>query len=293
MRELAAIMTQSFHAEEVAFFHIDHFETQNLLPGHTAFFKTERANPYISIVKEKLFEGEKGVFIGSGKTVFGENGYGSLMAVPMIENDTVFGFAILLKKDLYAFTFEMYKLFQALIHHATLAVTNSMLRDRLEHLVQTDQLTELYSRTYLDEKIQYSMKIHKRGVFILVDIDNFKNINDTYGHQTGDSILIQVASVMKNHIREHDVAARWGGEELAVYLPNINVSSGERIAKRLVRAIRENTEPRVTISCGVSCWSKSGPMPLKLLVQQADEALYIAKRNGKNRLIIHQNSTTT
>ncbi|AGF26644.1 MULTISPECIES: sensor domain-containing diguanylate cyclase [Bacillus] len=293
MRELAAIMTQSFHAEEVAFFHIDHFETQNLLPGHTAFFKTERANPYISIVKEKLFEGEKGVFIGSGKTVFGENGFGSLMAVPMIENDTVFGFAILLKKDLYAFTFEMYKLFQALIHHATLAVTNSMLRDRLEHLVQTDQLTELYSRTYLDEKIQYSMKIHKRGVFILVDIDNFKTINDTYGHQTGDSILIQVASVMKNHIREHDVAARWGGEELAVYLPNINVSSGERIAKRLVRAIRENTEPRVTISCGVSCWSKTGPMPLKMLVQQADEALYIAKRNGKNRLIIHQNSTTT
>ncbi|WP_249713583.1 GGDEF domain-containing protein, partial [Bacillus cereus] len=69
-------------------------------------------------------------------------------------------------------------------------------------------------------------------VFILVEIDNFKNINDTYGHQTGDSILIQVASVMKNHIRENDVAARWGGEELAVYLPNINVSSGERIAKR-------------------------------------------------------------
>ncbi len=89
------------------------------------------------------------------------------------------------------------------------------------------------------------------------------------------------------------MSPRGGGEELAVYLPNINVSSGERIAKRLVRAIRENTEPRVTISCGVSCWSKTGPMPLKLLVQQADEALYIAKRNGKNRLIIHQNSTTT
>ena len=126
----------------------------------------------------------------------------------------------------------MYKLFQALIHHATLAVTNSMLRDRLEHLVQTDQLTELYSRTYLDEKIQYSMKIHKRGVFILVDIDNFKTINDTYGHQTGDSILIQVASVMKT-IFVSMMSLRGGGEELAVYLPNINVSSGERIAKGL------------------------------------------------------------
>ncbi|MCC9021289.1 sensor domain-containing diguanylate cyclase [Bacillus nakamurai] len=288
MRELAAIMTQTFHAEEVAFFHIDHFEAQNRLPGHTAFFETDCADEYINAVKEKLFEGEKGVFIGNGRALFGEDGYGSLMAVPMIENDAVFGFAILLKKELYAFTFEMYKLFQALIHHATLAVTNSMLRDRLEHLVQTDQLTELYSRTYLDEKIQYSMKINKRGVLILVDIDNFKSINDTYGHQTGDSILIQVASVMKCHIREHDVAARWGGEELAIYLPNVNVASGERIAKRLVRAVRENTEPRVTISCGVSCWTKTEPMPLKMLVQHADEALYTAKRNGKNRLIVHK-----
>lgn len=74
------------------------------------------------------------------------------MAAPMIQNDRLLGFAVLLKQELYAFTFEMYKLFQALIHHATLAVTNSMLRDRLEHLVKTDQLTELYSRAYLDEK---------------------------------------------------------------------------------------------------------------------------------------------
>lgn len=182
-------------------------------------------------------------------------------------------------------------MFEALIHHSTLAVTNSMLRDRLEHLVKTDQLTELYSRTYLDEKIQYSMKTHQRGVFILIDIDNFKNVNDTYGHQTGDEILIQVAAVIKSNIRKHDIGARWGGEELAIYLPMLNVAAGKRIAQRLVRAVRESTKPEVTISCGISCWTAEARKSLKELVQQADEALYTAKRSGKNRLIIHGTSS--
>ncbi|MEC1663921.1 diguanylate cyclase domain-containing protein [Bacillus halotolerans] len=288
MNDLAVRMAESFHAEEVGFFHIDHFEQQTLLPGSTAFFKETKSSDIYNEIKEKLYEGEKGVFIGNGQSVFGKAGYGSLMAVPMIENDRLLGFAVLLKKEMYAFTFEMYKLFQALIHHATLAVTNSMLRDRLEHLVKTDQLTELYSRVYLDEKIQYSMKIHQKGVFILVDIDNFKNVNDTYGHQTGDEILIQVASVIKSNIRKHDVGARWGGEELAVYLPNVTVAVGKRITERLVCAVRKSTKPEVTISCGISCWDSASKKSLKELVHEADEALYTAKRSGKNRLMIHE-----
>ncbi|MCI3196168.1 sensor domain-containing diguanylate cyclase [Bacillus sp. HU-1818] len=291
MKDLTARIIESFHAEEVGFFHIDHFEQQTLLPGGTPFFETGSSDVYIRSVKEKLFDGEKGVFIGNGRTFFGEKGYGSLMAVPMMENDRILGFAIVLKKDLYAFTFEVYKLFEALIHHSTLAVTNSMLRDRLEHLVKTDQLTELYSRTYLDEKVQYSMKTHQKGVFILIDIDNFKNVNDTYGHQTGDEILIQVAAVIKSNIRKHDIGARWGGEELAIYLPMLNVAAGKRIAQRLVRAVRESTKPEVTISCGISCWTAEARKSLKELVQQADEALYTAKRSGKNRLIIHETSS--
>ncbi|MCY8373690.1 diguanylate cyclase [Bacillus inaquosorum] len=288
MNDLAVRMAESFQAEEVGFFHIDHFENLTLLPGSTAFFKEAKPSDFYHELKEKLYEGEKGVFIGNGQSVFGKAGYGSLMAVPMIENDRLLGFAVLLKQEMYAFTFEMYKLFQALIHHATLAVTNSMLRDRLEHLVKTDQLTELYSRVYLDEKIQYSMKIHQKGVFILVDIDNFKNVNDTYGHQTGDEILIQVASVIKSNIRKHDVGARWGGEELAIYLPNVTVAVGKRITERLVYAVRKNTKPEVTISCGISCWTAETRKSLKELVHEADEALYSAKRNGKNRLMVHE-----
>ncbi len=132
----------------------------------------------------------------------------------------------------------MFKLFQTLIRHSTLAVSNLMLRDRLKYLVQTDRLTELYSRSYFDEKIGYSMKADESGVLVLIDIDDFKQINDTYGHQKGDDILIQVARVIQRNIRDQDVAARWGGEELAVYLPKAGLNTGEMLAERLITLVR-------------------------------------------------------
>lgn len=285
MKCLSERLIDSFGAEEVGFFYHDHLEEQHLLPGSTGFFQTDAADPYIRYVKEKFSE-ESGVFVGNGSSLFGREGYASLMGVPMIENNESKGFVIALKKNACSFTFEMFKLFQTLIRHSTLAITNSMLRDRLKHLVQTDRLTELYSRSYLDEKIQYSMEVDQEGVLLLIDIDNFKQINDTYGHQTGDAILIQVARVIQQNIREQDVGARWGGEELAVYVPKIDMSAGEKLADRLIELVRENTEPKVTISCGISHWSADFPKSLTSLVKHADIALYEAKRNGKNKLMI-------
>lgn len=287
MKYLSERLIGSFGADEVGFFYNNHLEEQRLLPGSTVFFQTGAADPYIRYVKEKISE-EDGVFVGSGSSMFGPDGYASLMGVPMIQNNEYMGFALVLKKNAYSFSFEMFKLFQTLIRHSALAVTNSMLRDRLKHMVQTDQLTELYSRAYLDEKIQYSMEAHQEGVFLLIDIDNFKRINDTYGHQTGDAILIQVARVIQQNIREQDVGARWGGEELAVYVPKIDMSAGEKLADRLIALVRENTNPKVTISYGISHWSADDPKSLTSLVKQADIALYEAKRNGKNKLMIFE-----
>ncbi|UOK57263.1 GGDEF domain-containing protein [Bacillus sp. OVS6] len=145
--------------------------------------------------------------------------FSSLIAIPMIQSEQLKGFAIVLHSDSYFFTFEMFKLLQSLIHHSTLALMNSMLREELEQLVKTDHLTKLHSRNFLDESVQSSLEKDRQGTFILMDIDNFKQINDTYGHQVGDEVLIQVAKIMKNSIGEYDIGARWGGEELAVYLP--------------------------------------------------------------------------
>ncbi|MEC0669837.1 GGDEF domain-containing protein [Bacillus haynesii] len=286
MKSLSERLISSFGAEEVGFFYKNHLGAETLLPGSTGFFQTDAALPYIRYVKEKISE-ENGVFVGNGSSFFGNEGYASLMGVPMLENNENKGFVIVLKKNACSFSFEMFKLFQTLIRHSTLAVSNLMLRDRLKYLVQTDRLTELYSRSYFDEKIGYSMKSDEKGVLVLIDIDDFKQINDTYGHQKGDDILIQVARVIQRNIRDQDVAARWGGEELAVYLPKAGLNAGEMLAERLITLVRECTDPRVTISCGVSHWSQDRPKSLSTLFKEADIALYNAKRNGKNKFMTH------
>lgn len=286
MKSLSERLISSFGAEEVGFFYKNHLGEDTLLPGSTSFFQTDAALPYICYVKEKISE-ENGVFVGNGSSFFGNEGYASLMGVPMLENNENKGFVIVLKKNVCSFSFEMFKLFQTLIRHSTLAVSNLMLRDRLKYLVQTDRLTELYSRSYFDEKIGYSMKADESGVLVLIDIDDFKQINDTYGHQKGDDILIQVARVIQRNIRDEDVAARWGGEELAVYLPKAGLNAGEMLAERLITLVRECTDPKVTISCGVSHWSQDHPKSLTCLFKEADVALYNAKRNGKNRFMTH------
>ena len=286
MKSLSERLISSFGAEEVGFFYKNHLDEETLLPGSTGFFQTDAALLYIRYVKEKISE-ENGVFVGNGSSFFGNDGYASLMGVPMLENNENKGFVIVLKKNVCSFSFEMFKLFQTLIRHSTLAVSNLMLRDRLKYLVQTDRLTELYSRSYFDEKIGYSMKADESGVLVLIDIDDFKQINDTYGHQKGDDILIQVARVIQRNIRDQDVAARWGGEELAVYLPKARLNAGEMLAERLIMLVRECTDPTVTISCGVSHWSQDRPKSLSDLFKEADVALYNAKRNGKNRFMTH------
>jgi diguanylate cyclase (GGDEF)-like protein len=200
------------------------------------------------------------------------------------------GIAIVMHQKPYFFSFETFKLLQSLIHHSTLAFTNSMLREELEKMIITDHLTKLHSRNYLDEKINRSMKEDEQGTFILIDIDDFKRVNDTFGHQVGDEVLIQVANLIKGNIRENDVGARWGGEELAIYLPMVSLSAGEAIAKRLVEKVDEHSNPHVTVSCGISYWNKDHTDTYNYLFKRADEALYVAKRTGKNKVVTQEDS---
>ncbi|WP_027409634.1 sensor domain-containing diguanylate cyclase [Anoxybacteroides tepidamans] len=277
----------SFGAEEVGFFLFDS-EKKKMLPGSTPFFQSRQAKKYIEFVSKRIRTERDMVFLGEAKIDASPPFplFHSLMAVPMVQNGRLKGVVIVLHRQPYHFTFEMFKLLQSLIHHSTLAFTNAMLREELENLVVTDYLTKLYSRHYLDEQLQKSMERDAFGTFILIDIDNFKEINDTYGHQTGDDVIIQVANVIKQNIRESDIGARWGGEELAIYLPKVGLATGISIANRLATKVRNETNPPVTVSCGVSYWKKNRYEEATDLFKRADEALYMAKRSGKNCVFV-------
>lgn len=292
MEYMSNQIVKSLGAQEVGFIQFSTEDTLiQILPGTTSFFFEDDARFYIDYIREKILEENDCLFMGDLKLPSIQdknNQYKSVMAVPMMQSDVLNGFVLVLHQRSYAFTFETFKLFRSLIHHSTLAFTNTILREELEKMVITDHLTKLYSRSYLDEKIQESMKVDGEGTFIIIDIDNFKVINDTYGHQVGDEVIIQVANIIQSNIRGSDIGARWGGEELAIYLPMVSIETGVQIAERLVKKVRESSSPSVTISCGISFWQKDDNDCYKSLFKRADNALYTAKETGKNKVVIQQ-----
>lgn len=294
MTYISEQLIRSFNADEVGFILLNEESDREVLPGSTELFSDDsNGNYYVNFVFNKIEENNDSIFIGD-LSLNKESNLGpfkSLMAVPMMESGLIKGAAIVLHESPYFFSFDMFKLFQSLIHHSTLAITNSLLREELEKLVNTDYLTKLYSRNHLDSEIRKSMDIDAFGTFILIDIDNFKSINDTYGHQVGDTVIVQVANVIKSNIRDNDIGARWGGEELAIYLPKVDLQTGISVAKRLVQKVSENTVPNVTISCGVSFWKKEKENSLLSLVNRADKAMYIAKETGKNQVIVDKSAS--
>ncbi|WP_066063457.1 sensor domain-containing diguanylate cyclase [Neobacillus soli] len=281
-------ITASFEAQEIGFFLFSHDQAKaKALPGSTSYFFTKHARIYVEYIKEKIQKEIEPLFIGDINlpNINSITSYHSIIAIPIIQSDLLIGFTIVMHEKPYFFSFDTFKLLQSLLHHSSLALTNSMLREELENMIITDHLTKLHSRKFLDEKIQWSMKEDEEGTFILLDIDNFKGINDTYGHQVGDGVLIQVANLIKANIRGNDVGARWGGEELAIYLPRVPLDTGAAIAKRLVEKVSECSVPHITVSCGVSYWHKNRLDSYKYLFKRADEALYYAKETGKDKVV--------
>ncbi len=159
----------------------------------------------------------------------------------------------------------------------------------------TDCLTSTYNRSFLDQSLQYEFKqaINRKTSLsvIMIDIDNFKTVNDVYGHKIGDLVLEEVAGIIQSNIRDVDFVARYGGEEFFVTLPGIGCDKALEIAERIRRAVenaafnRYNSVHRglVTVSCGVASYPIQADN-LDELMQKADEYLYEAKRAGRNRV---------
>ena len=166
--------------------------------------------------------------------------------------------------------------------------------ERLREISNTDHLTGLHNRRYLMESLAREMDRvqRKKSVLTLVmfDVDHFKRINDTYGHQSGDAVLQAVAEAARFGLRLYDVAARYGGEEFVLVLPETPLAGGMVVAERLRKRVEAISSPppldqaTVTVSLGVASNSSPEVTDIETLLQQADVALFQAKRNGRNRV---------
>lgn len=285
---LKSQLLQAFSPDEIAFAFYNDYGEPIMSPVSTPFFQKEYSQELVDFVEKQLNSGNETIFEANLTGVFEKDElFKSLIAIPFTNQDHHTGFVILLHQDRYYFSFDSFKLMRSLISHSSLAIANSMLRDKLQELVDKDNLTKLYTRNYLDEIIHHSLEKDSKGVFLLLDVDDFKKVNDTYGHTTGDDVLKQISATILTLVEGKGFASRWGGEEIAIFLPHKNSLQGEAFASNLIEKIPKATNPKVTISVGMSSWTRKNEIGFKELFQNTDKALYFAKHNGKNQLIIH------
>lgn len=174
-----------------------------------------------------------------------------------------------------------------------MAITSVRLRRSLESQATRDALTQLYNRRYLDTEGARLVAAARRAgqplAVLAADIDYFKRVNDSFGHDTGDRVLRGIAAIVREQVREMDLPCRYGGEEFVVLLPDADRDAAEACAERIRSAIAEAqladlNEP-VTVSLGVAILPEHGTV-LRELIAAADEAMYCAKRAGRNRVAV-------
>jgi len=165
---------------------------------------------------------------------------------------------------------------------------------QLDHLARTDPLTNLSNRRDMLEKLEYekhrSQRSNTHFVLIMADIDDFKYINDNYGHDAGDFVLVKLSGLMRKIIRKQDIIARWGGEEFLLFLPDTDIFGGKILAEKVRKLVSETKfefkgkKLPVSLTFGVSEYKPK--LSLDECITKADKALYEGKRKGKNCVVI-------
>jgi diguanylate cyclase (GGDEF)-like protein len=192
-----------------------------------------------------------------------------------------------------------------------ISIENCINRQRLLELGYQDGLTSAYNRRYFDEHLKNEIARCVRRktdlVFLFIDVDLFKQINDNYGHQAGDAVLVKLVSLMRDQVRSSDIVARYGGEEFAIILPDTGLQIANEVAERIRRKVESHKLVfnditfSITVSIGLASLSqikyqigskdKNRPHQVpdnldQLLLKKADEALYQAKQTGRNQVVI-------
>ncbi len=174
----------------------------------------------------------------------------------------------------------------------TLCINN--FRSDLVKGSETDYLTQLPNRNFIHWKYSQLNKKHDHVSVVVADIDNFKILNDSYGHLFGDEVLKVIATKLSENLRAIDLAGRWGGEEFILILPDTTAEQAQEIINRIRKNIANtpftplstSKEFNVTVSFGISDSNLTG-IPLEEIFAKADQALYSAKTNGRNQVVVH------
>jgi len=222
----------------------------------------------------------------------------SELAIPMIVQEKVVGAFDIQSPVPARFTSESQKTIIALANHAATAVENAILHSRILSLARKDKLTSLGNLRYFEEKLEEEFRRTDRSNFpfslIMMDIDDFKNYNDSWGHPMGNTLLKTVVKAMNTAIREVDVLIRYGGEEFVCILPFTGEQEAAEIAERIRKRVIESSyviphseqQPlgKVSISLGVSTYL-TDVGDRNMLLKYADQRMYMAKRAGKNKVV--------
>ena len=239
------------------------------------------------------------------KDIIEPMGIRSIMVIPVIFHDQVIGTLLLnIAKADRTFTQREKKLCIAIANASANALYNAFLYDKLtkekndlERLAVTDYLTGIYNVRFfynrLDEEFSRAERHRMPLCCMMFDIDNFKKINDTYGHRVGDMILREFAQLVRNHTRKSDIFARYGGEEFIMLLPQTSLTGSLAEAERLSKVIRKHqfyafkNGEKITVSVGIACSSDTRIKNPDNLITLADNALFTAKKKGRDQIALH------
>ena len=233
-------------------------------------------------------EGVTRIVIGKEKTSM------SWMGVPMLTTH-INGVLVVASYKVNAFTFSDMELLSNLAQHAALALDNTVHHKQVEEQSRLDSLTVAYNHNYflraLQEKIDEARDSSQVLSLIMLDIDFFKNYNDSFGHQVGDMVLVELCKTIRENIKRGDFVGRWGGEEFAVALPGASGNDAHHVALRIqktmrtmvLNTIKNQTIPTPTVSQGISVFPDEANN-IDQFIYLADQRLYKAKKRGRNQI---------
>jgi diguanylate cyclase (GGDEF)-like protein len=225
-------------------------------------------------------------------------GAGSALIVPLLVSNRVLGSLQLFARTPAAFTKEDAQLLWILALVGESQLTREYANEGLLRFAFTDYLTGLKTRGYFEQQLDLEIKRCERKkekfALLMIDIDHFKQLNDTHGHHVGDQVLRDVSAILMKDMREVDTVARYGGEEFVIILPETSGPGARFVAERLRRAVESsrffagsaNVTYYLTISIGVAVFDSDAQFK-RDLIEFADAALYAAKAEGRNRVVLY------